>query len=228
MKNKRYLFIIIPVLVMLISFWIEDEKILTEVGQNKEVENLESPIREKIPDPSVNNDPAADKSKNSLRAPIDQAGERVARKPFGIFITKQNSPIQPERFKGFHTGTDFEILPDEENLDIPIYAVTDGRIIVKKTASGYGGVLVESAMINGSPVTIVYGHLNLASIDKKVEDDLEAGEKIGILGKGYSSETDGERKHLHLGIHKGSSVNILGYVQNKNQLLDWIDLMNIL
>jgi len=46
---------------------------------------------------------------------------------------------------------------------------------------------------------------------------------LGNLGTGFSSETDGERKHLHLAIHKGSSVNILGYVQTKALLFDWLD-----
>lgn len=36
------------------------------------------------------------------------------------------------------------------------------------------------------------------------------------LGNGYSSDTDGERKHLHLGIHLGEVVDIRGYVQKKN------------
>lgn len=160
--------------------------------------------------------------------PINRAGERATKKPFGIFIRPQNSPVQPERFSGFHTGTDFETFPDEQDLDVPIYSITNGKIIIKKTAGGYGGILVQSAIINKNPVTIVYGHLNLASINKKVGDSLIAGEQIGFLGKGYSAQTDGERKHLHLGIHKGASVNILGYVQNEDQLSDWIDPMSVL
>jgi hypothetical protein len=155
--------------------------------------------------------------------PIDRAKERIIKKPFGIFITPQNSPVQPERFSGYHTGTDFETFPEEQNIDIPIYAISKGKIIEKQWVSGYGGVLVESAMINNEPVTIIYGHLNLDSINKKTGDNLGVGKQIGVLGKGYSQQTDGERKHLHLGIHKGAGVNVKGYVQNKTQLNDWID-----
>ena len=158
-----------------------------------------------------------------LMAPIDRAGERVTKKPFGIFITPQNSPVSPERFSGFHTGTDFETFPEEANVDVPIHAITDGKILAKEWVSGYGGVLVESGQINNQSVTIIYGHLNLTSINKKTGDNLAAGEKIGVLGKGYSQQTDGERKHLHLGIHKGTAVNILGYVNNKSGLGGWID-----
>jgi hypothetical protein len=47
---------------------------------------------------------------------------------------------------------------------------------------------------------------------------------LGILGKGYSGETNGERKHLHLGFHKGNGINLLGYVNTQEQLIDgWLD-----
>jgi len=160
---------------------------------------------------------------SSLNEPLVRAGERVTKKPFGTYITSQNSPIQPERFQGYHTGADFEILPEELNSNVSVMAITDGKIVEKRSASGYGGVLVESAVLNGSSVTIIYGHLSLASIKKNVGDQLSVGEKFAILGKNKSSETDGERKHLHLGIHKGSSVNILGYVASKDELVSWVD-----
>lgn len=165
--------------------------------------------------------------KDILVFPIDRPGERVTKKPFGIYITSKNSPIHPEKFSGYHTGTDFETFPEEQNSNVPVYAITSGKIILEKWSGGYGGVLVESAEINGSPVTIVYGHLNLASLNKKTGDNLNAGEQIGFLGEGYSQQTDGERKHLHLGIYKGSAVSILGYVQNKNDLGQWIEPLSI-
>lgn len=183
-----------------------------------------------IPESATQNQspPLTDNNTSNFVAPVDRAGERVTKKPFGIFITKQNSPVQPEKFSGYHTGTDFETFPEEQNSDVPVFAITDGKILEKRFASGYGGVLVEGATINNQPVTIVYGHLKLAGINKKTGDSLGAGEQIGFLGKGYSQETDGERKHLHLGIHKGYSVNIRGYVNNKEELSGWIDYMKII
>jgi murein DD-endopeptidase MepM/ murein hydrolase activator NlpD len=166
--------------------------------------------------------------KTNLAKPTSRVGERVTKKPFGIYITPQNSPVQPERFAGYHTGTDFETFSDEQGTDVPVYAIISGKIVLEKWASGYGGVLVESGEINGSPATIVYGHLNLASISKTPGDSFDTGEKIGNLGEGLSHQTDGERKHLHLGIHKGNGVNILGYVQNKNDLNQWIDPVTVL
>lgn len=159
--------------------------------------------------------------------PISKAKERITKKPFGIYITPQNSPVQPERFAGYHTGTDFETFPEEQDADVPVHAIVSGKIVLEKWASGYGGVLVESSEINNSPVTIIYGHLNLASINKKTGENLEAGEQVGFLGKGYSQQTDGERKHLHLGIHRGAGVDIKGYVKNKGELSSWIDPMSL-
>lgn len=172
----------------------------------------------------INNPPANQNiPKNALAPPLDRAGERVTKKPFGIFITPQNSPVQPEKFRGYHTGTDLEIFPEESNADVPVRAICDGKIAVKKTATGYGGVLVESCTLDNQPVMVVYGHLKLASISKNAGDALAQGETIGILGKAFSAETDGERKHLHLGIHKGASANILGYVQSQAELSGWVD-----
>lgn len=160
---------------------------------------------------------------NGFVAPISKAAERVTKKPFGIFITPQDSPVTPERFRGYHTGTDFEIFPEELNQDVSVSAVCDGILRLKEYASGYGGVAVEQCNLNGNPITIIYGHLKLASIAAKIGDSLKAGDAIGILGAAYSSETDGERKHLHLGFHKGTAISILGYVQNQSELSGWLD-----
>jgi murein DD-endopeptidase MepM/ murein hydrolase activator NlpD len=70
---------------------------------------------------------------------------------------------------------------------------------------------------------VIYGHLKLISVTASAGDTLKAGDTIGLLGADKSAETSGERKHLHLGIHKGTSVNILGYVQDQAELAGWID-----
>ncbi|MCX6762373.1 MAG: M23 family metallopeptidase [Candidatus Moranbacteria bacterium] len=173
--------------------------------------------------PPDNPSTAATQNSNGFQAPLGRASERVTKKPFGIYITPKTSPVQPEKFQGYHTGTDFEIFPEELNVDISINAICNGKVAVKRFASGYGGILVQNCTLNNQPVTVIYGHLKLASISKNTGDTLNTGDEIGILGKAYSSETDGERKHLHLGIHKGSAISILGYVSSQSQLSGWID-----
>jgi hypothetical protein len=159
----------------------------------------------------------------NFQPPLERSGERVTKKPFGIYITKENSPIQPERFNGFHTGADFEIFPEELNVDVSVKAVCSGTLKLKETASGYGGVAVQNCELNSEAITVIYGHLKLSSITKTVGENLTAGETLGILGAGYSTETDGERKHLHLSFHKGTSTDIKGYVSLESQLSDWVD-----
>lgn len=156
-------------------------------------------------------------------APISNARARITKKPFGLYVTPKNSPVSPERFTGYHTGVDFETFPNEQAIDVPIVAVCDGKLIYKNWVSGYGGVAVESCTLNGRPVTVLYGHLKLSSIAPALHTTLTAGQKLAVLGKGYSIETDGERKHLHLAVHQGTAINVLGYVQTKSALTAWLD-----
>lgn len=160
---------------------------------------------------------------SSWGPPLSRAKERVTKKPFGIFIDPKTSLIQPEHFRGYHTGTDFEIFPEELKTNVTIHAVCDGKILVKRRASGYGGVVVQSCAYEKNPVTVVYGHLALSGVLVKVGDSISQGGVIGSLGANKSYDTDGERKHLHLGVHKGSAVNILGHVSKKRDLLEWLD-----
>lgn len=160
--------------------------------------------------------------------PISNALARVLKKPFGIKVSPNSSPVSPERFFGYHTGVDFEVFEPEENIEAPIYVICDGPLLLKKFATGYGGVAVQQCKINETDVTIIYGHLKLDSISIKLNQQITAGEQIGSLGKGFSAETDGERKHLHLGIHKGTEINLRGYAQTPAELDDWIDVLTLL
>lgn len=173
---------------------------------------------EKMPEEKKDNEILSE-----FQPPFDRTGERVTKKPFGIFITPQNSPVSPERFYGYHTGADFEVFPEELNADVAVKAICSGELIIKKTASGYGGVAVQACELNNNPITVIYGHLKLSSIAANIGENINIGDTLGILGKGFSPETSGERKHLHLGIRKGANINILGYAQNKENLSDWID-----
>lgn len=155
--------------------------------------------------------------------PLEDAEERVTLKPFGIFITPQNSPVEDERFSGYHTGVDFETLEGEEDEEVPVRAVCSGRFLQKRTASGYGGLAVQGCELGGEPVIVVYGHLDIQSIEPETGDRLEAGAGIGVLGEGGSAETDGERKHLHLGMYQGEEINIKGYTDSKEDLAEWLD-----
>lgn len=155
--------------------------------------------------------------------PLDRAKERVTKKPFGIFIDSKTSPVQPERFRGYHTGTDFEVFPEEANADVSVRAVCSGKLVLKRWAPGYGGVVAQECSADGEWFSVVYGHLNIRSVSKKRGDVFARGEEIGVLGVGGTAETDGERKHLHLGFRKGRTTDIRGYVASRSELSLWVD-----
>ena len=75
---------------------------------------------------------------------------------------------------------------------------------------------------------MIYGHLKLSSIKANLNQTIDKANPIGILGQGFSYETDNERKHLHLGIHKGTLIDLRGYVQNQSELSVWIDYTTLL
>lgn len=160
--------------------------------------------------------------------PISRPLERITKKPFGIKISPQNSPVSPERFTGIHTGTDFEALPGEEDTDVPVNVICTGEILRKQFGRGYGGMIVQACNLNSEPVIVTYGHVSLESSPVKVGDILEAGQFLVNLGKGFSSETDGERKHLHLGIHRGTSVVTSGYAANETALEKYLNIQDLL
>jgi murein DD-endopeptidase MepM/ murein hydrolase activator NlpD len=228
--SMKRIFILLIVAVIIIGFATSRFRMAYRdisrpiVAQEQQNQIQEGTVQNNTDLPNI----SADSVAYGLVLPIGKVKERVTKKPFGTYITSKNSPVQPEIFSGYHTGTDFETFPEEQDADVPVYAIAPGKIVFEKWASGYGGVLAENGEINGQTVTIIYGHLNLGSINKKTGENFNAGELIGFLGKGYSQQTDGERKHLHLGIHRGTGVDIKGYVINKEDLNNWIDFMSLI
>ncbi len=164
-------------------------------------------------------------TKSTFGLPIEHALERVTKKTFAMEVHPETSPVPNDRFNGFHVGVDFETMEDEQEIDVPIYAICDGPLITKQFAKGYGGYALQHCMLNGEKVTILYGHLDLQSITAVAAQPLTRGETIGVLGEGYSLETDGVRKHLHLGVHRGTEIDIRGYVQETSEVNAWLDVL---
>ncbi len=159
---------------------------------------------------------------------------RVTKKPFGLYVAPENSPVDPERFTGYHSGTDFETFPEEADVGVPVYTICGGPLRSRRTIQGYGGVITQECILNDQLITVIYGHISIsnttfngATADTEIAIYLGPGTFIGILGRGYSPETNGERKHLHLGIKKGITTDIRGYVQNQTELDSWVNPMTI-
>ena len=147
-------------------------------------------------------------------------------KTFNQYIDKAfyngRQALFPTQFTGYHVGDDLEINPGEESQNVPVYAVSDGKITFAGQVGGYGGVILLD--IANDSHTALYGHISLSSLKVKAGDTVKAGQELAYLGKGFSSETAGERKHLHFAIYNGKGVYYHGYetseavVQSK-----WVD-----
>ena len=206
---KIFLFLIIPILLIIAGYFIYH----LVINKNKTEQNGS------IPNTSSQTPQQTSVPETAFTFPIEQFKERITKKPFGIYITPKNSPVSPEKFSGYHAGVDVEYTDIAE--DVPVYAISDGKVVLSKTASGYGGVFMIEIIIDSKPHTVLYGHIRPSNLPK-IGQAVKKGEKIAILGTGYSAETDGERKHLHFAVLSDNSLNILGYVQNKSELSSWI------
>lgn len=152
----------------------------------------------------------------NLTYPVAEFKKRITKKFFGTYVTKKNSPISPEKFTGFHTAVDVEY--EDITSNVPVYSIDDGQIIYSGPVKGYGGFIA----IQYSQNIGIYGHLQPSTLlpNKLI---VKKGDTIGILGTGYSAETDGERKHLHFAILKGSKLDFRGYVQSESELSLWLN-----
>lgn len=158
--------------------------------------------------------------------PIQGYESRNQYKTFNQYIDKAfytgREKLFPTQFTGYHVGDDLETNPGEENQNVPVYAVSDGKITFAGPVGGYGGVILLN--IANDSHTALYGHISLSSLKVKAGDTVKAGQKLAYLGKGFSSETAGERKHLHFAIYNGKGIYYHGYetseavVQSK-----WVD-----
>lgn len=210
---NKYLLIIVLILAVIISGYF---------GYQYYVQKKSAPKIVPTPYPTIQASPS--KSQTNLELPIAQFKERITKKPFGIYITPQDSPVQPERFTGYHTGADVEY--QDVTADVPVFAVASGTVIASRTVSGYGGVIVMEFSLEGKKHTALYGHIRPSSLPKTGQA-VSKGEQIGVLGTGYSAETDGERKHLHFAVLSDNRLDFKGYVQTKSDLSGWIDPLSL-
>lgn len=160
-----------------------------------------------------------------LVEPVTGFRQNITKKPFGIFITPETSPVANDKFSGYHTGVDSEFT--ERTEEIPVRAIADGTVIAATWAKGYGGVVVIKHMVKDVPLFVLYGHLDKASFLTASGARVRAGDRIGVLGDDHSEETDGVRKHLHFAIYTGEKMDYRGYVQTEEELSGWLNPLDL-
>lgn len=134
-------------------------------------------------------------------------------KVFGQYVS--------DRFTGYHDAEDVEITDRRAQHEVRAFA--DGTIVYKKSTSGYGGLVIIRHPLSTGTVQGIYGHLSLSSVKKNIGDTVGKNEVIGYLGADKSTDTDGERQHLHFGLYKENDVNVSGYVSRPEQLSNWLN-----
>lgn len=223
MINKKIEFAVIftLIIILLVGGFYAFRKFRKPTNTSSNAAQTSSQTPTSQPSPSA---ATSQLSANGLDFPIAEFKQRITKKPFGIYITRENSPIQPERFTGYHTGDDVEY--QDVTADVPVYAAADGTVVLSETASGYGGVFMLEIDLQGAKHTILYGHIRPSSLPQ-VGQNVTKGKQIGLLGTGYSSETDGERRHLHFAVLSDNRADIKGYVQTQSALSAWIDPLSL-
>lgn len=169
-------------------------------------------------------------SSGGVALPLDHVANRPTPLHFGLRVTPDpaENPIDPpERFTGYHAATDFEVSEDEIGVDVPVYAICRGRVVYSGFAEGYGGVLVHRCRIDGGDVTVLYGHLSREGLPAE-GTTVHPGRRIGVLAEPRTVDSGDTRKHLHLGIRRGRTLDLRGYVQAEEDLNEYIDPLEVL
>lgn len=180
--------------------------------------------------PTPSTDTAPNSNTSSITAqhyyyPIKGYTHRITNRWYGKKITTADRNPLPcgFPFEGYHTGDDLEVTAAELITPVPVYAIADGTVLRVDTVNGYGGLIVIKHELDGQAVTAYYGHINVNQATIKASDTVKAGQQLTVLGDNCSSQTDGERKHLHFDIHAGNEVDVRGYAPTQAELANWIN-----
>jgi len=234
-RKHIILILTVAIMIVLLLWWFLRDKpadnadLDNQIDQTNEADQTENPTSTESGQTEDEAQPEEEQvnDSDSFIWPLDRAEERITKKSFGTYVTPQNSPVSPERFSGYHTGVDFETFAEEQNIDVAIKIICKGDLRTVATASGYGGYVIQECKYQNQPIIVVYGHVASASVVHKIGSTLEAGQILGRLGN-PGPETDEERKHLHLSIHRGPSTNIRGYVSSESSLNEWLNPIEVL
>lgn len=182
-------------------------------------------ISNKTMPPTEQNSPTNDENiyENLYYFPMTDYQNRLTYRKFGENITAEIRPRCGRAFSGIHNGDDLEVLETEINKEVKVFAVNDGEIVFKEYIDGYGGLIILKTSLNNQDVLLNYGHIDITTANVKLGDKITSGQVLAVLGDECSTETDGERKHLHFAIHKGTTIDVKGYLDNQNELGEWLN-----
>lgn len=96
-----------------------------------------------------------------------------------------------------HHGVDFAV-----PLGSPVYALADGTVTAAQDqgVDGFGGWVVLSHVVEGKPLSTVYGHMDPGGVLVTVGQQVTAGQTIARTGN--SGQSSGP--HLHFEVHNSA------------------------
>uniref|UniRef100_UPI003F497504 peptidoglycan DD-metalloendopeptidase family protein n=1 Tax=Nocardia suismassiliense TaxID=2077092 RepID=UPI003F497504 len=92
-----------------------------------------------------------------------------------------------QRWGTFHRGVDFA-----GPVGTPIYSSLDGTVVKAGPASGFGNWVVIDSIVDGQPVSMVYGHMFQMYVTENQQ--VEAGDHIADIGN--AGESTGPHVHV--------------------------------
>ena len=199
----------------------------TPSNSNTELSNINTALANSSTTPATTN---VAKPASAIAYPMDNMPERPTDNPFGTFYPPggEDHPdliVCPtaKYYSGYHTGLDLEATSAEQTTAVPVYAIADGKVRQAGPVTGYGTLIVLEFTVSDATYTAYYGHVDSKTVTVKAGELVSKGEKIAELGTDCSSANGNVRKHLHFGLHKGTSINVRGYAPNQATLNNWLD-----
>lgn len=93
----------------------------------------------------------------------------------------------------------------------PVYAIADGKVRRSYLSSSYGNCIMIEHHVDGIKWESVYAHMRDGSREVVNGENVEKGQKIGVMGNTGNSTG----QHLHFELHKNGNWNI-----NKTNAVD--------
>ena len=215
---------ILAVATIAVAFWFWQKNGTNDVKIPSPQESPLSQNLENIPEEAPPVQP------KNIIFPISDFDNRITLNPFGSYFTGDKKQDIDQKvcnnattYAGYHTASDLEATAEEASIDVPVLAVANGKIVKVGNATGYGGILVLAVNIDGGDYTAIYGHIDLKSTNLEVGDEVKVGHKLANLAPACSDGNGHTRKHLHFGLHKGSAIDVKGYVASQSELNSWVD-----
>jgi hypothetical protein len=107
----------------------------------------------------------------------------------------------------YHHGEDYAAVPDK----LDVLAALEGKVVISpfEDWNEYGSNSL--AILHPSGYLMMYGHMNIGSINPKLRRGYEvvAGEKIGQVGRTWLDEETAQ-PHLHVGLQRSEAINKYG------------------